>query len=135
MIENNSNNTTQKIASMQLSINSSNNNNNNRTLIEEDDIEDSNGWDQEESDPFDFNQPVDNDEEDNKEDNAWDSFDQPASVAFSPPPLHKSAASPVSSFGSYPSSFGAGGNGQNPKAQGSMKLGHKTKTFGKSIFG
>lgn len=129
VIENNSNNTTQKIASMQLGINSSNNNNNNRTLIEEDDIEDSNGWDQEESDPFDFNQPVDNDEEDNKEDNAWDSFDQPASVAFSPPPLHKSAASPVSSFGSYPSSFGAGGNGQNPKAQGSMKLGHKTKTF------
>lgn len=114
---------------MQLGANS----NHHHTLIEADDTEDTNGWDEEESDPFDFNQPVDNDDGDNEEGSAWDSFDQPTSVAFSPPPTQKSAASPVSSFGSYPSSFA--GNTQKPKAQGSMKLGHKSKTLGKLNLG
>ncbi|KAL7315800.1 Nuclear aminoacylation-dependent tRNA export pathway component [Mucor circinelloides] len=123
VIENDANSTAKKTSGMQLGVNS----NHHHTLIEADDTEDTNGWDEEESDPFDFNQPVDNDDGDNEEDSAWDSFDQPSSVAFSPPPTQKSAASPISSFGSYPSSFA--GNTQKPKAQGSMKLGHKSKTL------
>lgn len=46
---------------------------------------------------------------------------------FSPPQIHNTA-SPISSFGSYPSSFGNTGS----KAQGSMKLGHKPKAAGSS---
>ncbi|KAG1114379.1 hypothetical protein G6F42_014199 [Rhizopus arrhizus] len=122
-IENDTNSTAKKTSGMQLGVNS----NHHHTLIEADDTENTNGWDEEESDPFDFNQPVDNDDGDNEEDSAWDSFDQSSSVALSPPPSQKSAASPVSSFGSYPSSFA--GNTQKPKAQGSMKLGHKSKTL------
>lgn len=127
MIENNANPTAKKTSGMQLGANNNYNNSYQHTLIEADDAEDTNGWDQEESDPFDFDQPVGNDNE--EEDSAWDSFDQPSSVAFSPPPMQKSVATPVSSFGSYPSSFG--GNTQKPKAQGSMKLGHKSKTLGR----
>ncbi|CAO3654580.1 unnamed protein product [Mucor fragilis] len=125
VIENNANPTAKKTSGMQLGANNNYNNSYQHTLIEADDAEDTNGWDQEESDPFDFDQPVGNDNE--EEDSAWDSFDQPSSVAFSPPPMQKSVATPVSSFGSYPSSFG--GNTQKPKAQGSMKLGHKSKTL------
>ncbi|KAK4514742.1 uncharacterized protein ATC70_002345 [Mucor velutinosus] len=129
VIENDTSNTVKKTPGMQLGVNNSySSSSHHHTLIEADDAEDTHGWDQEECDPFDFNQPVDNDGENNEEeDNAWDSFDQPSSAAFSPPPLQKSIASPVSSFGSYPSSFG--GNTQKPKAQGSMKLGHKSKTL------
>ncbi|CEP15877.1 hypothetical protein [Parasitella parasitica] len=110
--------TTQKTTGMKLG----NSSNNNSVLIEAEDTEEANGWDDEESNPFDFNQ-----DEQEAEDNAWDSFDQPSSVAFSPPPLHKSPAS----FGSYPSSFGgAAVNSEQPlKTQGSMKLGHKTKAL------
>ncbi|KAI7906564.1 uncharacterized protein BX663DRAFT_427236 [Cokeromyces recurvatus] len=71
-------------------------------IIESDDTS---GWDDEDSIPFDFNQ---------SENNTWNSFDQQEpSSAFSPPPIHNSV---VSSFSS------------TTKAHGSMKLSHKSKT-------
>lgn len=57
-----------------------------------------------------------------------DSLDQNEPDLFSPPALKQTVA--VSSFGSYPSSFGNTINTGN-KAQGSMKLCHKSKTVGK----
>ncbi|CAO3651720.1 unnamed protein product [Mucor hiemalis] len=71
-----------------------------------------NEWDNEESDPFDFNQQSENVSD------SWDNF------GTTPEPLVKSVPSSVSTFGSYPSSFGNSGS----KAHGSMKLGHKSKT-------
>lgn len=57
-----------------------------------------------------------------------DSFNKQEPASFSPPPVYNTA-SPVSSFGSYPSSFG----NTTSKAHGSMKLGHKTKTLSKFL--
>ncbi|KAI9472439.1 MAG: hypothetical protein EXX96DRAFT_489692 [Benjaminiella poitrasii] len=68
--------------------------------IEADDSTIVNGWDDEDSIPFD--QP---------EENAWEE----SPVAFSPPPMHNAA---ISSFGVV----------SNHKAHGSMKLSHKSKT-------
>lgn len=104
--------------------------------IEADDDENT-GWDNEDSNPFDYDQQVDSNS------NNWgkqtmiskkfiinkknvENFEQPPAL-FSPPSTQ--IAAPISTFGSYPSSFGNSGS----KAQGSMKLSHKPKTIGNSF--
>ncbi|KAG1047677.1 hypothetical protein G6F43_009887 [Rhizopus delemar] len=73
--------------------------------IEPDVVEDTNGWDDEDSSPLDFGETAND---------TWDN--QPET--FSPSVVHHGVTSPMS-FGSNPSSFSSGN-----KAQGSMKLGH-----------
>ncbi|KAI8883737.1 hypothetical protein K501DRAFT_333114 [Backusella circina FSU 941] len=84
--------------------------------MQQEEEEEANGWDDEDSEPFDFGGSPQL-QQDN--DDGWNSFNKQESTPRTASPI----SPPISSFGSYPSSFGQ----STHKAQGSMKLGHKTK--------